>query len=78
LGTETFELILVGDKQYIRESDSESSFAIYSSGSRLNKEDTLRILDSLTGIVKLSDEVMAGVDCLHLRGEVDQKSSGKS
>jgi predicted anti-sigma-YlaC factor YlaD len=74
LGLGTFEFIIIGDKQYIRESDNASgkiSIGVSASGSTHSKEDTLRLLDSLTKIEKLPDEGISGVDCLHLLGEID-------
>jgi hypothetical protein len=74
LGLETFEFIIIGDKQYVREPDNASgkiSIGVSVSGSTHSKEDTLRLLDSLTKIEKLADGSISGVDCLHLLGEID-------
>lgn len=75
LDSEAFEFIIIGDKQYIREPDGASgnlfSVAVSVSGSTHSKEETLRVLDSLTKVEKLPDERIAGTNCLHLRGEVD-------
>jgi len=83
LGLGTFEFIIIGDKQYIRELDGASgklfAIGVSVSGSTHSKEDTLRVLDSLTKVEKLPDERITGVDCLHLRGEVDlQKRAEKA
>ena len=72
----TSEFIIIGDKQYVWESDDAtggSQFQIASSGSIHSKEDTLSILNALTKIEKLPDERIAEADCPHLRGEVDMK-----
>ena len=75
LDSEAFEFIIIGDKQYVREPDGASgnlfSVAVSISGSTHSKEETLRVLDSLIKIENLPDERIAGVDYLHLRGEVD-------
>lgn len=74
LDGETHEFIIIGDKQYTRESGSARSgnlYVISLSNSILSKEDTLELLDTLTDLEKLPDEEVDGVDCLHYRGRVD-------
>lgn len=69
-----FEFIIVGDKQYIRDSDpSRKTSVSVSSSSILSKEDTLKVIDSLTDLEKLPDEPMDGTDCIHYRGRVDME-----
>lgn len=66
------EFIIIGDKQYIRDSDPSRTTSVgVSSSSILSKEDTLKIIDSLTDLEKLPDEKIDGVDCIHYRGMVD-------
>ncbi len=66
------EFIIIGDKQYIRDSDpSRTTSGGVSSSSILSKEDTLKIIDSLTDLEKLPDEKIEGVDCIHYWGMVD-------
>ncbi len=66
------EFIIIGDKQYIRDSDPSRTTSVgVSSSSILSKEDTLKIIDSLTDLEKLPDEKIEGVDCSHYRGRVD-------
>lgn len=74
LDDETYEFIIVGDKQYTRElggAQSGKMYAISLSGGIPTKEDTLKLLDSLTNLEKLPDEKIEGVDCIHYRGKVD-------
>jgi hypothetical protein len=75
LGSEAFEFIIIGDKQYVREPDGASgnlfSVAVSISGSTHSKAETLRVLDLLVKIENLPDERISGVDCFHLQGEVD-------
>jgi len=75
LGTSTFEVITIGDKQYVwgvdNTTDNVRSISIYVWPP--SKEDTLSLLDLLTKIEKLPDERIAGEDCFHLRGEVDME-----
>jgi len=69
-----FEFIIVGDKQYIWDSDPSRKTSVrVSSSSILSKEDTLKIIDSLTELEKLPDEPMDGTDCIHYRGRVDME-----
>lgn len=72
---ETYEFIIIGDKQYARELGSAQSGTMYviglSSGSGPSKEETLELLDTLTDLEKLPDEKIDGVDCFHYRGRVD-------
>ena len=66
------EFIIIGDKQYIRDSDPSRTTSVgISSSSILSREDTLKIIDSLTDLEKLPDEKIEGVDCVHYRGRVD-------
>jgi len=66
------EFIIIGDKQYIRDSDPSRTTSVgVFSGSILSKEDTLRLLDRLTDLEKLPDEMIDGVDCLHYKGRID-------
>ena len=66
------EFIIIGDKQYIRDSDPSRTTSVgVLSGSILSKEDTLRLLDRLTDLEKLLDEMIDGVDCLHYKGRID-------
>lgn len=66
------EFIIIGDKQYIRDSDPSRTTSVgVSSSSILSKEDTLKIIDSLTDLEKLPDEKIEGVDCIHYWGMVD-------
>jgi len=72
---ETYEFIIISDKQYTREPSSTQSGTMYviglSSGSGPSKEETLELLDTLTDLEKLPDEKIDGVDCFHYRGRVD-------
>jgi len=66
------EFIIIGDKQYIRDSDPSRTTSVgVSSSSILSKEDALEIIDSLTDLEKLPDEKIENVDCIHYRGTVD-------
>jgi len=68
------EFIIIGDKQYVRDSDPSRKTSIaVSSSSILNKEDTLELLGSLTDLENLPDEKIEGIDCLHYRGRVDME-----
>jgi hypothetical protein len=72
----TIEFIIIGDEQYIWGMDNTTgSFQLLTSSysSIHNKDGTLRQLDLLNQIEKLPDETISGVDCLHLRGEVDME-----
>ena len=75
LGNSTFEVIIIGDKNYAWRADNTTdnawSAGIY--GWPLRKEDTLSLLDLLTKIENLPDERIAGADCFHLRGEFDEE-----
>ena len=68
------EFIIIGDKQYSREpgndhlGKNEITVAVDSIPS---KEDTLKLLDSLTDLEKLPDEKIEGVDCIHYWEMVD-------
>ena len=73
LDSETYEFIIIGDKQYVRAPDNTSgklSIGVWSAFTP-SKEYTLEILDSLTGLQKLPDEKIEGTDCLHYRGKAD-------
>lgn len=73
LDSETYEFIIIGDKQYVRAPDNTSgklSIGVWSAFTP-SKEYTLEILDSLTGLQKLPDEKIEGTDCFHYRGRVD-------
>ena len=66
------EFIIIGDKQYIRDSDQSRTTSVAVAGSSiLGKEEALKLLDSLTDLEELPDEKIDGVDCLHYRGRVD-------
>ncbi len=66
------EFIIIGDKQYFRDSDPSRTTSVgVSSSSILSKEDTLKIIDSLTDLEKLPDEKIEGVDCIHYQGRVN-------
>jgi len=75
LDGETYEFIIISDKQYTREPSSTQSGTMYvialSSGSGPSKEETLELLDTLTDLEKFPDEKIDGVDCFHYRGRVD-------
>jgi len=68
------EFIIIGDKQYIRDSDPSRTTSVgVSSSSILSKEDTLELLDILTDLEKLPDEKIDSTVCLHCRGRVDME-----
>ena len=74
LDDETYEFIIVGDKQYTRQpggAQSGKMYAISLSGGIPTKEDTLKLLGSLIDLDKLPDEKIEGVDCIHYWGMVD-------
>jgi hypothetical protein len=75
LDGETYEFIIVGDKQYVREPENASAnlrISVSSSATPiLSKENTLQILDALTDLQKLPDGEIEGVDCFHYRGRFD-------
>jgi hypothetical protein len=73
LGTGTFEVITIGDKKYAWRADNTTDnwqFDILVWPP--SKEYTLSLLDLLTKIEKLPDEMIAGADCFHLRGEYEE------
>jgi len=77
------ESIIIGDKVYSRDSDNDKWQEVEVSPNVLkarklsletsipSAEKTLQLLDSLTDLEKLPDELVDGVDCLHCRGRVD-------
>ena len=74
------EFIIVGDEQYTRDSGNGQSsgnvVVITTEGFSVfnpvpSREGTLQLLDSLTDLVDLPDEVIDEVDTLHSRGRVD-------
>jgi hypothetical protein len=71
----TFEVINIGDKEYVwgvdNTTDSLQVVSMYVWPP--SKEDTLSLLDLLTKIEKLPDERIEGEDCFHLRAEVDME-----
>jgi hypothetical protein len=74
LNGKTLEFTIIEDKQYTREPGSAQSgnlYAISLSGSIWSKEDTLKLLDTLTNLEKLPDEGIEGIDCVHYRGGAD-------
>lgn len=75
LGTDMFEVIIIGHKNYVWRADNttDTAWGAYIYGWPLSKEDTRSLLDSLTKIENLPDERIAGADCFHLRGEVDMQ-----
>jgi hypothetical protein len=74
---EEFEAILSGSRLFVK-SNSTSKNTVYalvvSSSSFLNKEITMKMLDSLTDLEGLPDEQIDGTECFHYRGRVDMES----
>jgi hypothetical protein len=79
-GENTQEIIIIGDRQYINYHDSsrymtrsaiESTIAGITS--MYTKETALKMLDSLTDLERLPDEIIDGMDCLHYMGRIDME-----
>jgi hypothetical protein len=71
---QTEEIIIIGDKQYVKDSDMSRNMmrAMTASVSSFhNTETTLGLMDVLTNLQKLSDEKIDGTPCLHYKGRVD-------
>jgi hypothetical protein len=68
------ESTLIGDKQYIK-GDDVSLYALKSTinsfSSMISKDSTLKLLDVLTDIQALPDEVIGNVDCRHFKAKYD-------
>jgi len=74
LGNSTFEVITIGDKEYVwGMGNTTDSVHVSMYVCPPSKEDARSLLDLLTKIEKLPDERIAGADCFHLRGEVDME-----
>ncbi|UCD08609.1 MAG: hypothetical protein JSU79_09650 [Dehalococcoidales bacterium] len=65
------EIIVIGDHMYTRQYHVFSDIIERFSEMIPTKEKTLDILNTLTNIKKLPDEIIDGTDCYHYKGIVD-------
>jgi hypothetical protein len=65
------EVIIIGDHLYTRQYHAFSDIIESFNEMTPTKENTLEILDALTEIKKLPDEIIDNTDCLHYKGIVD-------
>lgn len=75
-GGKTNEFIVIGDRQYVKSGSMSRNMIIAFSNSAstmLNKEATLKLIDSLTGLETLPDEKIKGVDSYHYKGRYDME-----
>jgi len=65
------EVIIIGEKQYIRGPEQAGKVIAITESSFPTKKDTLKLLGLLTDLEKLPDDKIEGIDCLHYRGRFD-------
>ena len=73
--SQTMEFIIIGKQTYVQSTHDLSPNVVAaltrSFSSMLNQEMSLGIIDQLTGILKLSDERIEGIECFHYLGRMD-------
>ncbi|MDD5702775.1 MAG: zf-HC2 domain-containing protein [Dehalococcoidales bacterium] len=75
-GEKIEEFIIVGDKQYVKNTSMSKNMikaTVAGFSSFLDKNTTFGLMNSLTDTQKLPDEKIDGTECLHYKGRIDME-----